>query len=431
MDEQQLAPQMQQHPPLPPTSTHPLFKNVNIQQQVPTNYTISDASKVSLNLNYQQQQQQQHQQQGSTKNISSSPWEREEREKEIEMKREQIRHWRDQQIVELSLLANKTQQQEEQLKTLVLERDFERRALEEEKDDELDVQYQKSNSNVQEILRLQQQQLHPNVQTSNSNNNSINQNTPPVFRSKPTSKQVEIKQQPIVASTANISPNSDGVPDNINAMMMQSQPLQPKGILKSTNSYNSSNPVSPSKHGKVTSFASEIDAKNQNLTEITMNNTNANQILSQIDKGMSDLSINFQNDENIIPPPPPERNSSFAVMHQQKMKSNFPKLSFNEHPIINNHNQINNNNNSVNASQKFIQSNQTEPIITAQQLQQQMNIINNNNILSRDNKRVSFHDRENNNTSVLDYSPDQDYPTPLRDQNPNVSNPFLSITFFK
>lgn len=92
-------------------------------------------------------------------------------------------------------------------------------------------------------------------------------------------------------------------------------------------------------------------------------------------------------------------------MHQQKIRSSgtFQKLSFNEHPIISNTNN------------KFVADHQspmlspttanhpTTAAITTHQLQQQMNLINNNvtQHFTRDNKRVSFHDHENNNVEMM------------------------------
>lgn len=393
---------------MPPTSTHPLFKNATTQQsssQVaqPLNYSATEGPKTA---HYSTQQSSV----GKNASVSSvsNPWEREEREKELEIRREQIRHWRDQQIVELSLLQSRTAQQEEQLKTLVLERDFERRAQEEDNEEENDMQYQKNSSAVQEILRLQ----------------SVNpsQITVPTTRLK----QVDIKTTP-----TNISPASSDISpiatDNISQSILQPPLVQPKSILKSTNAYSNSNPSSPSKHGKVTSFASQhhIDTKTQNLTEITINNTNANQMLTQLNKEMNELTIDYQPDEqNNPPPPPPERGSSFAVMLHQKLRNSgtFQKLSFNEHPII------------TNANNKYVTSNEQSPMLspttitgpgnfTAHQIQQQLNIINNNNNAMpfiRDNKRVSFHDHENNNTLDINSSSAEHDLSVFR-EDPNVS----------
>lgn len=94
-------------------------------------------------------------------------------------------------------------------------------------------------------------------------------------------------------------------------------------------------------------------------------------------------------------------------MHQQKLRNSgtFQKLSFNEHPII-----TNNNTKFVNEHSSPMLSPSTHSsasaatnvaTITAHQLQQQMNLINNNvsQQFTRDNKRVSFHDHENNNNN--------------------------------
>lgn len=250
-----------------------------------TNYSASEVPKSGM---FQTQQhpvmKQQQQQQGG------NPWEREEREKELEMRREHIRHWRDQQIVELSLLPSRSPQQEEQLKTLVLERDFERRALEEENEEENEVQYQKNMGGVQEVLRLQ-----PN------SSNTSQQISAPTTRLK----QVDIKTTP-----TNISPSSDLPSPTLDGPQhLLPPPVQPKSILKSTNAYNS-NPSSPSKHSKVTSFAAKVDTKNHNLTEITMNNTSANQMITQLGKDMNELTL----DEISAPPPPPERGNAIFYL---------------------------------------------------------------------------------------------------------------------
>lgn len=75
-----------------------------------------------------------------------SPWEREEREKETELRREQARQWREHHIIELSNASHRSQQQDEQLKTLILERDFERLAQEQgDMEEDNDTNYGKDN----------------------------------------------------------------------------------------------------------------------------------------------------------------------------------------------------------------------------------------------------------------------------------------------
>lgn len=312
------------------------------------------------------------------------------------MRRAQMRDWRNQQIVELSLLPSRTPQQEEHLKTLVLERDFERRAQEEENEEENDAQYQKNGGGVQEILRLQQ----------NSTSTPPSQITAPTTRLK----QVDIKTTP-----SNVSPSSENVQNSNDNYNQSGPPIQPKSILKSTNAY-SSNPSSPSKHAKQTSFA----PKTQNLTEITMNNTSANQMLTQMNKEMAELTIEYQPEDTNgpMPPPPPERGSSFAIMNQKVRSSGtFPKLSFNDHQQMMNTN---------NANNKYVPSNnnnEQSPMMmspsgtyTAHQIQQQMNLINNNVAFTRDYKRVSFHDNENNNVEFVG-----EHEMSIIREDPNVS----------
>lgn len=388
---------------MPPTSTHPLFKvpPPQQQQQQQQNNSLNYSAAEPPKAGYYSAASSSIQQKGT-----SNPWEREEREKEQEIRREQARQWRDQQIAELSSLGNRMPQQEEQLKTLMLERDFERRALEEDQEEDNDGQYQKSN--VQEVLRL----------------------APAAAKLK----QVDIKTTPTEISpsgsndsipVAQISPNDQSMPP----------PVQPKSILKH-NAY--SNPSSPSKHGKTASF---VDKKT-NLTEITMNNTNANQLMSHLIKDMNSMDItsdfnqpiSVKTQENefgeivsaISPPPPPERNSSYVIMQQQKIRSsgNFqnPKISFND--------QVNNNYSKFNNSPLLLSpvggaTPQTTANMAFQQ-QQQMNAINNNvansNLtIGRDgrDKRVSFHDHENNNVEQMDFGS-------IR-EDPDVSRFFIVI----
>lgn len=82
-------------------------------------------------------------------------------------------------------------------------------------------------------------------------------------------------------------------------------------------------------------------------------------------------------------------------------------------------------NNNNNANNKYVtsinnNSDQTPTMMspsgtfTAHQIQQQMNLINNNVAFTRDNKRVSFHDHENNN---VDAGVDQDLSMIREDPN--------------
>ena len=261
--------------------------------------------------------------------------------------------------------------------------------------------------------------------------------------------------------------------------------VQPKSILKQTTT-----PTSPSKQAKSASFAQDR-VVNQNLSEITMNNTNANQMMSQMVLDLNAMSINNNEDDfhhshhhhhhpptfqaspqesgeqqqtatsaiTAAPPPPPERNSSYVIMQQQKLRSSANKLTFNNN---NNNNSNNNNNNNINNNttnmnennSNIINNNNINSNNNSNSNSRYMNNINNNNLPPppptvtpstnvtnpsmatmnaqnllamanmKDNKRVSFHDEDNNN-----YTPAQligggetgDL-TPIRErQDPDVS----------
>ena len=125
---------------------------------------------------------------------ASNPWQREEKERvsclslsslcysfvlflhkslsfqEQARRREAARQWRDQQIAELSSLSHRTSQQEEQLRALQLERDFQKRAEEvanQQDDDE------ESNDLDTENIRIQQSLLRTTV--AQDRNNSLDQ----------------------------------------------------------------------------------------------------------------------------------------------------------------------------------------------------------------------------------------------------------------
>lgn len=375
-----------QQPPLPPSSTHPLFRTPVASNSLAQQNLIKEVPK---NRFHQNQQLQQKENKGAMTNSCVNPWEREEREKRNEVKRQL---WRDQQIAELSLLSSKTPQQEEQLKNLVLEKDFERRAKEEENEEEYDVQFQKNPEDLKEIFRLQ----------SASVNGSLSQTTASVTLNS----ESDVKMTSVNSSK---STESTQIPHE---SCQSSAPLvQPKGILKSSNAYNS-NPSSPSKNFKVTSFA----PKTQNLTEITVSNTNANQMLTQLTKEMGAITMEYPPEERneAMPPPPPERGSSFSIMHQQKFKNagSFPKLQFNDHLMMTN-NPKNNAPLSNIINENLVPDKNSVPSAVSPQIQQ-LNLINNNVTFARENKRVSFHDYGNNN---VEFTNEQESSMLHQDQN--------------
>lgn len=371
-------------PPLPPTSTHPLYKTTP-QQNLNYVESSNDPSKVSIHTNHTMSQGH------APKQIipsTGNPWEREEREKEQEIRRDQIRLWREQQIVDLSNISNRSQHQEEQLKTLLLERDFEKRAIEEQAEDDGDEKYQKEN--VQELLRLSNQtrktvEIRAPVNSNATGNANNTTNTDTV--TAPTLTRVTQINDSSVSSIIP-PPSSQGLSANV----------QPKSILK--HNVGSVNPASPSK--QQTKIANLVDTS-LNLTEITINNTNANQMMSQLGKlNLNDdfetnssgvIALHLQQAENKIdtmPPPPPERNSSYLIMAQQQ------KFRAQQQNVINNnavpkqspgsYSQYNNNN---------IKNSQS--INTSAVLQPETMGYYNSKI---DNKRVSFHDEDNGNVIV-------------------------------
>ncbi|XP_044268481.1 afadin isoform X2 [Tribolium madens] len=106
-------------PELPPTSTHPLY---SASSQDPPKMAFYPTSTIP-----------------STK-PPRDPWAREEQERQAEARREASRQWQEQQIRELMALPQRTPQQEEQLRVLQLEREFQRRAMEAAEQDDDDTE---------------------------------------------------------------------------------------------------------------------------------------------------------------------------------------------------------------------------------------------------------------------------------------------------
>ncbi|XP_049285518.1 afadin isoform X1 [Anopheles funestus] len=387
-------------PPLPPVSTHPMFKP-GTGGPTPLNnnaYSSTEPPKVGFYPTMPSQSK-------NLPQVGSSPWEREEKEKESELRREHVRAWRDQQIGELQSLPQRTPKQEEQLRTLILERDFERRAMEEDQDYDNDMPPYgaKDHGNVQEVVRLTQ----PNAGSL----------TAPMTKLK----QVDIKTPAADTLSITSSEHSSNVPSSVstaiaNFQQQQQQAsgsgapplIQPKSILKHNN--NSSTPSSPSKGAaKTASFAHDGNnppARAQlNLSEITANNTNANQMMSQMVHDMNQLNLTSnmggtpatvmmgedrENSEyghpmvheqqtlinggvnpyllagdvnngngGVPPPPPPERNSSYVIMSQQQQK-----LRTSTAPTA--------------TKLPFSGPNTSSPALDLQQQQQQQNAMNNN-----------------------------------------------------
>ncbi|XP_036347178.1 afadin-like [Rhagoletis pomonella] len=437
----------QQHiedkPPLPPTATHPLYKPT--QQITPgMNYVAStlDPPKggyvpVSSTAPLQNQ-----------KNfLGTNPWEREEREKEVEMRREHVRQWREQQIADISSLPQRTPQQEEQLKTLILERDFERRAQEaEEHEDESEPSYEKESA--QEVFRLQTNSIQmpvTNFRQTEIKTSSVLDN----IGGGTNSTTGSLEESPLSSARSSAAVVSDAA-----SVLQQQQPpplpsnpppatgvttaaaTQPKGILKN-NRYDGASgaaPSSPSKSQKSTSFADDrhlqsehpISSLAKNLSHISISNSVSTGICSPTTPTVGSSTQNTSVDSSTVPPPPPpERNSSYLVMSQQKLRNssigllktatsnsadllNQNQNLGNNSNLLNNNATINNNNNTNSCSLNSSTSAGTPAGATinnnittnnAQSLTLELlpsSYMGNSSMLLRDNKRVSFHNEENN-----------------------------------
>ncbi|XP_066262035.1 afadin isoform X1 [Euwallacea similis] len=109
-------------PAPPPTSTHPLYGQPPPTTDPMATYTASNQDPPKMAL-YPTSPP-------STSKPPRDPWAREEQERQQEARREAARQWQEQQIRELMTLSYRSPQQEEQLRVLQLEREFQRRAQE-------------------------------------------------------------------------------------------------------------------------------------------------------------------------------------------------------------------------------------------------------------------------------------------------------------
>lgn len=415
-------------PPLPPSATHPLFKNVNEQAKATGNY-YSGASTLP-----------------PPKSFGTNPWEREEREKEHEMRREHARQWREYQIIELTNLQHRSQAQDEQLKTLILERDFERMAEEQEDlEDENDTTYPPKDSNVQEVIRLAQ---------------NSNQMATPLT----SMKQVDVKmnvasQQPSATSKSDTASLNTTSNDTVAATSY----VQPKSILKH-NARNdritsNSNPSSPSKQAKTTSFADERqrdengaavlsnvvrDLNNLSFNDYDANAPTATTATPTAANNYQEPTVDADVTNNNGPPPPPERNSSYVIMSQKQQNirnstssivgpagavaSAAPSIVKSTSIVTTTASATSTSTSETNSGQFTISSKKSTTTSggqgspnnnngsTAGPAQSVTNLSLTTMMAIRDNKRVSFHDEDNNPIPVHLTLPDT-----TQGEDPNVS----------
>ncbi|XP_055907102.1 afadin isoform X2 [Eupeodes corollae] len=353
-------------PPLPPTTTHPLFKNISQKSQsLVSTTTSSDTQRGTyspINVSLA------HQKHYATVNL----WELEGREKEHDKLRQDIRICGEK-------IQNRYAQQEEQLKTLALEREFQRRVQEaEEQDKESELAFEKDNKK-QEHIRASDNL----IQSSNLNCFQID---------------IDVKQDIGCLDMYNKTkfPKSDS---QVSLLQGQSSAsVQPKGILKN-NRYESSsflitNSILPSKPTYKTNSDKIHNCEEKEIINISKDISNLSLDIYRNNfkhflpgEHISQSPSSFPS-RTISPPPPPERNVSYIVMSQKQQSTNNSNSSKNM--VLSSaeaHNQCNNN--------IILKTTQTMNM-TDKKLSLNSNAPNGLLFFGRDTKRVTFHYEDNN-----------------------------------
>ncbi|XP_053594728.1 afadin isoform X2 [Microplitis demolitor] len=335
------------HPPPPlNTSTHPLYT-----KQIDSRYTASmqDTPTSSYYSTISSSQQSRQHQYNAT-----NPWQREEREKEQARRREAAKLWRDQQIAELNSLSHRTQQQEEQLRALQLERDFQKRAEEaaaQQDDDEEGNDLENHNTLcVQGLLKMtatpekNYQLIEQNVLTRA---NVANQSIRGTLSSQSTSNQLKSSTISFPTATSQQDQTKFGninLHDNSNINSQHILNINDYGQVSDSSAYNSPLVFEQLANNlKITAQlqADEEEEKNQRMDKHKCGSTDfddsyrkneeetkqsqqtyqqnqsnlknhQHQLYSEMLK-LDNLHINGGSDA----PVPPERGSSYTVMSQQ------------------------------------------------------------------------------------------------------------------
>ncbi|XP_014251029.1 afadin isoform X2 [Cimex lectularius] len=311
-------------PPPPPTSTHPLYQQQPRSDsryaasggEPPRGAYYSTSPSTQQNKNY----------------FPGNPWQREEREREAERKRDMARHWRDQQISELLNLPVRNAQQEEHLRALKLEREFERRAEEElEEEEEED---QETAERVQGLLRVAHQ-----------NEERRSMRTLPSSSNIPTSQPGQSPQingsisRPIMATAtptfSHASNEEKARLQRLKELKMKQAEVEAERMKKKMEEENKNQGIQS--YQTVTSRV----VNNQNIS--SMRTTTSNLRLDNLVINTPANNNNYQNNgysssqaspagqrlDMMLgqspngPPQPPERGSSFAIMScaQGQMRS--------------------------------------------------------------------------------------------------------------
>lgn len=316
---------------------------------------------------------------------ATNPWQREEKEKEQARRREAARLWRDQQITELGSLPHRTAQQEEQLRALQLERDFQKRAEEaanqQDDDDESNDLDSESAQRVQGLLRMAasqdrntQQQINQNTLSRVSTNNQSGRGS---LTTQSVSSQLQSTSIPLHTATS-----QQGIQRPTNLYMGQNdssghqhQAQNPNAMTQPPISptYNTSILGQLTNNAKAQAQANEeqdrqrrIDDYKRKQTEFDENQKKREEEIRQQQLHQQQMQQLYQQHQSNIKsqqqlqqqqqlhpgmlrldnlvingpespsssqnggdaPPPPERGSSYAVMSQQSsMRSNTSTIS--------------------------------------------------------------------------------------------------------
>ncbi|XP_026807778.1 afadin isoform X1 [Rhopalosiphum maidis] len=300
-------------PPPPPTSTHPLYQTSPPRNE-PNRYMASGGEPPRGGF-YQTptEPSKQYPYQGT------NPWQREEKEKEAERRREAARMWRDQQMSELVALGqNRTVSQEEQLRALRLEKEFERRAQEEGEDDDDDDQ--EANERVQQLMRSAQQQSDRRppantVRTPNNNFSYMNgsQRGPqPVpsngitdekerLRRLKEMKTKQVEMEAMREAELKIKRKEEELKYQQQQQQLMNQSYNNNTPNRFNRSVNPPNNLSLDNSGYGYSLASQGSLPSQRLDNL------------------------LGGPNNNDPPQPPERGSSYAIMSQVETKATPPR----------------------------------------------------------------------------------------------------------
>ncbi|XP_073971174.1 adherens junction formation factor afadin isoform X13 [Rhodnius prolixus] len=318
-------------PPPPPTSTHPLYQPA-LRLDSRYSASVGDPPRGSYypaSPGTQQSRQYYY--------VGSNPWQREEREREAERRRDVVRHWRDQQISELINLPQRNAQQEEHLRALKLEKEFERRA-EEEVEEEEEEDQQETAERVQGLLRVaQQNDERRSMRTPQPNNQSAASQTLQIAASQ--------VQNPQVNGTNTRSTISSSGPTYTHASSEEKARLQRLKDLKmkqaeveaerlkkkqeeEMKNRSDMQPVSsyqavtsrPTVNQSSASIRTTSNLRLDNLVINTPSTNNSSNYHNNNGYSTSQVSPPGQRLDQMVgginAPQPPERGSSFAVMSQ-------------------------------------------------------------------------------------------------------------------